>query len=198
MGDKMKKKPFQERYKTGEKSLTKIEVDRLLAEITDLKDLTLFKMALSCGLRREDIVRVKVADINFCEAEMSFYERKKKSIHTVPLNQNLIQTLKMLLKIKDRKNPYLFEGFSEKKNNKGHLSGRTAYNLFQGYLKKIGLESRPFHALRSSCIKLCQYHSWKPEATAKLVNDTLEVIQKHYSVPSRAEMQEISKNRSVL
>ena len=33
---------------------------------------------------------------------------------------------------------------------------------------------------------------WRPEETAKLINDKVETVLKHYSVPSRDEMDELS------
>ena len=45
-----------------------------------------------------------------------------------------------------------------------------------------------FHALIRDGIKFKQIEDWVVEATAKLVSYTILVVQKHYSVPSNAEL----------
>lgn len=191
--DKIHKK----KYKTGEKALTEEKINKLLAVISDLEHLGLIQLALAAGIRREDIVRVRVKDINFDQGFVTFGQRKKKNIHTVYLSENVLNTLKMITKI-NRTSEYLFPGRSEEKHGKGHISGRTAYNIFNKYLKRADLSPRPFHALRASCIKLCQKKGWSPEQTARHVDDTIKVIQEHYAVPSNEEMREAVSRKPLL
>lgn len=62
----------RERYKTGEKALTKDEYNRLLAVIDTLEDEVMLKLTVSTGIRREDVVGVKWADIDEKELSISF------------------------------------------------------------------------------------------------------------------------------
>lgn len=198
----MNKKPWtpykREKYfRTGRKSLSQANVDSLLAVITDLEHSALIMLAISTGIRREDIVRIKQADFDYETRKLSFYESKKNRIHTVYVPLNVANTLQMVKK-SNKKDLYMFPGNSEKKNGKGHLSGRNAYNILNRYLEKAGLEKRPFHSLRSTCIKLCQKKGWQPIETAELTGDSLTVIQEHYMVPSDQEMKEVSKEKAII
>jgi integrase len=194
--------PFSEvyskkRYKTGQKSLTPSQVQEFLLHVTDLNHLGLFQLALTAGIRREDIVHIKLKDVDFTKNTVTFYESKKRRIKVVPIPQLVANTLNMIANI-NKKETYLFAGSSDKLHGKGHLSGRTAYNLFQNYLKKAGIDPRPFHSLRATCIKLCQSKGWSMEQTADLVGDTIEVIQGHYTTPSEEEMREVVDKKPII
>lgn len=190
--------PHRQKYfRTGRKSLSEADVHSLFSVITDLEHSALLMLAVSTGIRRGDIVRIKQNDFDYESRKLTFYEQKKKRTHSVFVPVNTANMLEMLKKA-NRGETYMFTGKSEKSYGKGHLSDRQAYNIFNMYLKKAGLEKRPFHSLRSTCIKLCQKRGWKPEETAELVGDTLNVIQEHYSVPSEQEMKEVTKDKAIL
>jgi len=178
----------KERYKSGEKALTPREVEQFLAVVTDIRDLALFQIALSCGLRRDDIVHINKADIDFLEKKLVFREKKKKRIHTVYLTDRVLTTIKMVL------NAY----GKEKDKRLFPISSKTAYNRFQRYLDRAGLPRRPFHSIRATCIKLCQAKGWGEAKTAAHVGDKVTTIQEHYLTPSPAEMREIVQEKGVL
>ncbi len=180
---------------SGEKALTPSNVDKLLTIVNDINHEGLLKLAICGGLRREDIVQVFVKDIDFQEASVTFYQHKKKNHHTVYLPRSVIVTLEKIIKINKRVNsPYLFPSTNPKK----HISSRTAYNILQRYLKLAGLETIPFHALRSTCVKLCQSKGWTPEQSAKHLDDTITTIQKHYTTPSQDERKEVANEKAIL
>src|SRR6056297_50938 len=185
-------------YRTGEKSLTPEQVRKLLEIIDEFTDLVFFKTALNCGMRRGDIVRLRWKDIDWEKWCISFEEMKKDRVHTVFLSEEMLMELKRL-RNQNANEYYLFPGRSEKKRGKGHISSKTAYNKYQMYLRKAGIqqqdEFRPFHSLRSTCIKLCQRAGWKREEAAKHVGDTVRVIDEHYATPSEEEMKEAAKTR---
>lgn len=188
--------PFMEvykkrRYKTGQKALTPVQVQMLFDCIADLVHLGLFQLAVVSGIRREDIVRIRVADVNFDRNSVTFHESKKNRTHTIYIPKTVTNTLKMITNINKRE-PYLFPGNSEKIRGRGHLTGRTAYNIFHRYLAKTDLRMRPFHALRATCIKMCQHKGWTMEQTAEHVGDTIRVIQEHYTTPSEEEMVKVA------
>lgn len=184
-------------YRTGRKSLSEADINKMFSVIVNLEHSALLMLALSTGLRRGDIVRVKQNDFDYESRKITFYEQKKKRTRSVFVPVNTANMLEMLKKA-NKGETYFFVGSSEKKHGKGHLSDRQAYNIFNYYLSKAGLDKRPFHSLRSTCIKLCQKRGWKPEETAELVGDTLNVIQEHYSIPSEQEMKEVSKEKAII
>jgi len=180
---------------SGEKALTIGAVEKLLDVINDIRDETLLRLAITGGLRREDIVKIFIKDIDFDNCAVTFYQHKKKNIHTVFLPDSTMLSLEKLIRVQKRlKSPYLFPSSKPKR----HLSSRTAYNILQKYLKIAGLPSIPFHALRSTCVKLCQARGWSPEQSAKHIDDTLTTIQRHYTTPSEEERKETAKEKPIL
>lgn len=183
-------------YRTGEKALTSVQVDQLLDKITNLHDLGLVQLGISTGMRREDIVSVKSGDINIDNCSVTFYEHKKKKSRTIYISENVVNTLRMIIKV-NNKSTYLFPSRS-KKTRSGHLSGRAAYNILNKYLRLAGLPSKPFHSLRGTCYKLCQKKGWSPEMAAEHIGDTLGVAQRHYAVPSQEELKEAATTKAII
>lgn len=184
-------------YKTGEFALTDDELERLFVATDSFTELVFLRFAVSTGLRRSDVVAVKWRDVDFERRKVTFFERKKNRIKEVFLSSSMVQDLKRLRGLKSGEF-YLFSGRSEPKYGKGHLSSRAAYDVLQRNLKKAGISPRPFHALRATCIKLCQRKGWSAEQTSKHVGDTIRVIQEHYSTPSDGEMLETADAKSLL
>lgn len=183
------------KYRTGEKSLTPQQVETLLDNIPDLHDYGIIQLAVSTGMRREDIVNVKSKDIDVINCSVTYYERKKKRTRTVFVSKNVMNTLQKIMKINKRAT-YLFPGRMISKG--GHISSKTAYNIFNRYLKAVGLEPRPFHALRATCYKMCQKKGWNPEQAARHLGDTIRVAQEHYAVPSVEEMKEAAIEKAII
>lgn len=183
-------------YRTGEFALTPTNVDRFFEYVSDLHRLGLFQLAISGGIRREDIVAIKNDDIDVIGKKVSFNESKKKRIKTIPVSTTMINTLQMVMKINKQTNAvYLFP---RKKDSKKHISGRTAYNWFQEQLTLAGLKKRPFHALRATCVKQCQAKGWTITQTAELIGDTINVVQKHYAAPSDDEMSALAEEKAII
>jgi len=185
---------FHEKRKTsGEKALTTSQVDKLLSVITNLRDLGLIKLALTTGIRRGDIVKIKTKDVNLNDSSITFYEHKKRANHTVYISDNVKMTLEMIIDV--YKSDWLFPS---SRSAKKPMGSKTAYNVLQYYLKRADISSKPFHALRGTCAKLCQKKGWAVERTARLLNDTIKTVQGHYTTPSMEEMKETVKERPVL
>lgn len=188
----------KKKYTSGQRALTQDQVQSLLMSITNLIHLGLLQLALASGIRREDIVQVKKSDLDFEKQRVTYFESKKSRTRTIYIPITVMNTLQMICNA-NKKESYLFPGNSGKKiNGRRHMSGRTAWNLFDGYLRKAGLEPRPFHSLRSTCIKLCQKRGWSIEQTAELVGDTIATIQEHYLTPSEDEMREAVNAKPIL
>lgn len=184
---------MREKYRSGEKSLTPFQVNELFEHITDLQELALIQLAVTVGIRREDIVKIKTNDVNIESGMVTFYEQKKRRTKTVPLNLKARNTLTMWIKI--NKSPYLFPS---RHKNKMHISGKTAYNILQKCLERVKLDPRPFHALRATTVKLCQKAGWSVEQTAELLGDRISTIQQHYATPTPSEMNEVVNEKPLI
>jgi integrase len=179
------RKPKEESYKTGEKALTYEQVQKLLSQVgIPLQEEALLRLALDGGLRREDIVGVRRPDVKLEESQVLFYEHKKRRNWQVFLEPATMKALSQAMAASS--GIWLFPAANQKK----HIASRTAYNILQRNLLACGVESKPFHALRSTCMKLKQKAGWPVEMTAKHTGDTIRVVQEHYLTPSLEEMRE--------
>lgn len=182
-------------YTSGEKALTEAQIKKLFDYITNFEDLVLIEVAVNLGLRRGDVVAIKIKNINTERKTLSYFEQKKQCIRTVPVPQQLIKNIQMLIKInKTKKSNYLFPA----RYGTGHLSSKQAYNIFQMYLKKAELPPTPFHALRATCVKLYQKRGWTEAETAKLLGDSIRIIHEHYQTPSDEELAEAMETKPLL
>ena len=181
------------KYRTGEKALTPKQQELLISASSSYLEELFFKTALALGCRRADIIRLRWDNINLAERSVSYLEAKKgDSVHVAYIPESLVILLKRWRE--NTPGPYLFPGKSE-----GHISSKTAYNIFNRAMGRAGLPTPwPFHSLRATAIKNCQRAGWSPEATAILVNDTLQVIQQHYTIPSLEERRAIAQERPIV
>jgi integrase len=175
--------------RTGEKSLTQKEYQKILSVCNTLEEEVLMKMAVGLGLRRRDISSVKVGNINLDEGKVTYHENKKDIDRTVPLGPDLTQLLRKYLSTLPKNQTFLF------KWGKGKYGDRTAHRRLTSLCDRAGIPRRPFHALRATCIKFKQSEGWPVEATAKLIGDTIVVVQEHYSTPSDAELSELMRDK---
>jgi len=180
-----------DRYKSGEKALTRQEYEKLIAVITDLQDELLIKLAIATGIRREDLCNIKFDDLHIKDSQLVFWESKKSRQRTIDLPDSIIVLVKKFYGSLDKeslkKREYLFD-----------FVGRTAYRHFQTWCGVAGINTRPFHALRATCIKFCHASDWSDEQISKLTGDKISTIQEHYMVPSVAEMQAVTQEKAIV
>lgn len=183
---------------TGEHSLTEGQVRDLIGNCPHLERAALFSLAVATGMRRSDIVRVRREDLDLDNLRVSYREKKKGDrIRSVTVPSRTVTVLRRWLNSSTSSSEFVFPAkYSSSKS--GHVSGRTAYNWFQEELERNDLDQRPFHALRSTCVKLCQSKGWTVAETAKHIGDREDTIQKHYSTPSDEEMRQVAMEKELL
>ena len=76
---------MEHKYTSGEYALTPKEYQKIINACNTLEDEVMIKLAVGCGLRRVDITKAKIADIDWVNKRLSFYEHKKSRIWIVPL-----------------------------------------------------------------------------------------------------------------
>lgn len=179
--------------KSGEQALTRAEWEKLKGAINSFEDELLIKLAITTGIRREDIVSIKIQNISIPDASLIFHESKKNKDRTISLSHEIVQLITKYLKTIQRpggcwaKNEKLFS-----------FTGRTAWNKLDRLCNIAGIPPRPFHALRATCVKFCQAAGWKPSEVSKLTGDSLRVIEEHYACPSDAEMKEVTEKKAII
>ena len=183
---------------SGQFALTPDEVHTLLEAVTDVRDSALLSLAIGSGIRREDLVAVKVADYEPDRAILRFYESKKRKVRTVTLDPKAQVALQRWLGYRPRESQWIFPSDHRFDKPKGHLSGRAAYNILQRWLAHVGLPGRPFHSLRATCYKLAKARGWSIELAAAQLGDTIRVAQEFYGVATPGELAQAMREKPLL
>ena len=173
-------------YKSGQKSLSKEEYDKLISVIDSIEDELLIKLAITTGLRREDLCNIQINNLDLENGTLTFHESKKNLDRRIYLNDDVVLLIRKFLKTQDKRTK-LFS-----------FTGRTAYRHLNHWCKIAEIPERPFHALRATCVKFCQMAGWTPSEVSELTGDTLRVIQEHYATPSDGEMREAIRTKRIL
>lgn len=161
-------------------SLTIDEQERLLSVTESFEDLTLFRLALSTGIRREDIVNIEIGNIDLDNRQLRFWESKKRRWWTVPLTVECCQEIRRLINTYPNGRKELFD-----------MTGRTAYNRLQKYLDKAGIKKElSFHDCRRSFVKTAKRRGLSPKAVSQITGDTIATIEQSYA---NLDMQELKE-----
>ncbi|MEE9573889.1 MAG: site-specific integrase [Candidatus Neomarinimicrobiota bacterium] len=161
-------------------SLTIEEQKKLLEHAKSYEDVVLFKLALQTGIRREDIVKIQLGNVNVTARSITFWEAKKKRFWTVPISKGLIMDI-VRYKLSLPKGHKLLFGFT----------GRTAYNKLQKTLLNAGIKKHiSFHDLRRSFVKTAKRQGLSDKAIQQITGDTQKVLQRHYENLDQDELKE--------
>ncbi|MCJ7761344.1 site-specific integrase [Candidatus Bathyarchaeota archaeon] len=175
-----------DKYRSGEKALTKKDYEKLLEVIDNIEDELLIKLAIATGIRREDLVHIRIANISLEDQTLTYHEQKKDRERTISITSDIVLLIKKFLKTISKRQ-LLFS-----------FSGRTAYRHLNTFCVLAGIPERPFHALRATCVKFCQSAGWTPEQVSSLTGDSIRTIEQHYSVPSFDEMREVTSAKPII
>ena len=161
-------------------SLTIEEQEALFKAASSFEDLTLFKLALNTGIRREDIVRIELSNIHLKRQELSFWEAKKKRVWVVPLTATLTKELERYINTLPKGQKKLFD-----------FSGKTAYNKLQRTLTRAGItKTISFHDLRRSLMKTGKRKGLDQKAICQITGDSMRTVEQFYQNFDMDELKE--------
>jgi integrase len=183
------------RYRTGQDALGHAEAAHLLETIGDMADLALIHTAISTAMRREDIVNVRLQDVDLLTRRIRFFEKKKNRPWVARIDEACAKNLERYIGTLPRGTPWLFPS---PRDPKKHIDDKSAYNRFQACLDRAGIRRRPFHALRATFIKLAKRRGWTMEQVMEQTGDSFQVIKDHYETPSDDEMDQVAKEKPLL
>jgi integrase len=191
----MKKKPAV--YTTGERALSRKQAESVIAAARSYEEKLLVLIGFTLGLRRDDLVALRVQDFNTDNGTLVYMEKKKGNrIRTVPLTPRLNSEFKLYKESHIKPDQvYLFP--SREKNTKfPYLSSRTAYTIFNDLCGAVGIKTPiPIHSMRATAVKLMQEQGWKVEQTAKIIGDKVETVLQYYATPTDDEVKDLMKEK---
>jgi len=130
--------------------LSQEEVKRMIDSATSLLHRTLLMTLYSTGMRRAELARLKVSDIDSQRMVVHIKQGKGGKDRDVPLSPKLLETLKEYWRWKKPRN-YLFPGEAKKGSKGEHLSPKAIYHACKGAARRAGIQKNVGpHTLRHS------------------------------------------------
>jgi integrase/recombinase XerD len=124
--------------------LSKEDVARVINATNNLKHKAMISLIYSCGLRRNELLNMKITDIDSKRNLISIRHAKGNKDRLVPLSPKILEMLREYYK-QYKPVTWLFEGqFPDTP-----YTGISLHNVFTGALKKAGIKGRfSLHTLR--------------------------------------------------
>jgi integrase/recombinase XerD len=130
--------------------LSQEEVQRMLAAATSLLHRTLLMTLYSTGMRRAEVTRLKVGDIDSKRMMIHIKEGKGGKDREVPLSAKLLETLREYWRWK-KPRVYLFPGEAKQGSNGDHITPKAVYHACKGAARRAGIQKNVGpHTLRHS------------------------------------------------
>jgi integrase/recombinase XerD len=175
--------PFGKKPKTLRTVLSQDEVVRLLDAAPPGSTRVLLQVAYGCGLRLEELLHLRVSDIDSARMVVHVRLGKGAKDRLVPLSQRLLQELRSYWR-QYRPQTWLFPG----KRPDGTLSGTAVQRRLARVLKRAGLNKAvSLHTLRHS------YATHLLEAGIDVL--LLKALMGHTSLQTTAHYLHISTHR---
>lgn len=173
-------------------AFSKDELKRILAACEHMADYIMILLASRYGFRREDIVGIKVANIDLNNRSITYHEEKKDKDRTIPIEEDVVSDLRRYLNTMKKDDVYLLP----------FRDGTTAWRHLQDvcFVAKVpvptGRTGRPFHSLRGTCVKMRQAQGWTLNEVAALIGDDPETVAKHYATVTTVELATKMQNKT--
>jgi integrase len=176
----VKRKPFRS---YTDRALSELEYQMLLNACERYEDTALLYLGVRFGLRRQDIVNVKMADVNLEQGKIRFYEHKKSRTRELPIPSDILPWFKQYIEHLPKSQKTMFS----------YTNDKTVYNRLQELCIRAGIHTPfPVHTMRGTCYKrLRNQYKWTLEAAAAWLGDTVEIAALHYGSVSEGELADL-------
>ncbi|RIW18695.1 integrase [Algoriphagus lacus] len=126
--------------------LSKEKVKAILQAHKNIKHKTMLSLIYACGLRRSELLNLKLADVDSKRGLLRINQAKGAKDRLVPISEKTIEMLRAYYK-SERPKVYLFEGSMEGKP----YSAKSLENVLKQAVEKSGIKRKPsLHWLRHS------------------------------------------------
>ncbi|WP_282014033.1 tyrosine-type recombinase/integrase [Marinifilum flexuosum] len=126
--------------------LSKKEIQQILDSTLNLKHLTILAMIYSCGLRRGELINLRVSDIDSSRMLVKINNAKGKKDRYVQLSENMLRILRKYYK-EFKPKFYLIEG----QHGAAKYSGESISKILKSSANRAGIRKRVYpHILRHS------------------------------------------------
>ena len=130
--------------------LSQEEVARLIDSASNLSHRAILMTLYSTGMRRSELVRLKVGDVDSRRMVIHVRQGKGSKDRDVPLSQKLLETLREYWRWVKPKT-YLFPGQPGKRGSDVPLTAKAVWHACHGAVRRAGIQKRISpHSLRHS------------------------------------------------
>jgi site-specific recombinase XerD len=130
--------------------LSQEEVTRLIDSASNLSHRAILMTLYSTGMRRSELVRLKVSDVDSRRMVIHVRQGKGSKDRDVPLSQKLLETLREYWRWVKPKT-YLFPGQPRKRGSEVPLTAKAVWHACHGAVRRAGIQKKISpHSLRHS------------------------------------------------
>jgi integrase/recombinase XerC len=121
------------------------------ADAKGVRDRAILRLLFDLGLRREEVCRLDLADLNRQAAQIAVLGKGRTAKVPLTLPTPTLAALEAWLAVRGEGPGPLFFRLDRAGKGKGRLSGQAVYALVRGLGEQVGLKARP-HGLRHASI----------------------------------------------
>ncbi|MBT4651382.1 tyrosine-type recombinase/integrase [Candidatus Woesearchaeota archaeon] len=198
-GEKLKKGHSRSQF-----HLTKEQIMTLIRHTEKLRDKVIIKLFAYCGLRRFELAKIKITDINLDQGKIMILGKKNIERLATIFSDQLLEDLKIYLRyvLGGSKDGYLFPAVSSL-NNKGHISTTEINRIVAKAGHRAQLENpvpelkniNP-HILRHSCARILKDRGLSLEVVQKVLGHlSYKTTMDLYGTKSISEMDDELKEK---
>lgn len=204
MDDVNKKYGKKKGHTRSQFHLTEDQIKMLIKHTEKLRDKVIIKLLAYCGLRRFELAKIKVEDLNLETAKIRILGKKNIERLATIFSDQCMEDLKLYIKyvLNDPKQGFLFPAVSSL-NNKGHISV-TEINRIVAKAGKRAHLNNPIpelkninpHILRHSCARILKDKGLSLEVVQRVLGHlSFKTTMDLYGTKSISEMDKELKEK---
>ena len=184
--------------------LTEDQIKLLIKSTEKLRDKVIIKILAYCGMRRFELAKIKIEDINLETNKIQILGKKNISRLATVFSDQLQEDLKLYIRyvLDDNKQGYLFPAISSL-NKKGHISNTEINRIVaqaghRAHLKNPIPELKNInpHILRHSCARILKDRGLSLEVIQKVLGHlSYKTTMDLYGTKSITEMDDELKEK---
>tara|TARA_Y100000310_G_scaffold337750_1_gene425647 strand:- start:2547 stop:3194 length:648 start_codon:yes stop_codon:yes gene_type:complete len=197
-------KPLKKGHTRSQFHLTQDQIKTLIKHAEKLRDKVVIKLLAYCGLRRFELAKIKIEDIDFDTNKISILGKKSILRLATIFSEHLVEDLKVYIHygLNNPKKGYLFPSVSSL-NKKGHISNTEINRIVARAGQKAQLHNpipelkniNP-HILRHSCARILKDRGLSLEVIQKVLGHlSYKTTMDLYGTKSITEMDDELKEK---